>query len=40
MLMEEEPNGFSEKWGVLIELDKHVENRDFELTNIKTMIKN
>ncbi|MFJ7406100.1 MULTISPECIES: hypothetical protein [unclassified Lysinibacillus] len=35
MLMEEDQNGFSEKWGVLIELDEQLEQRDFEFKKYK-----
>lgn len=39
MLMEEDPNGFSEKWGVLIEVDKYFEKRNFELKKHKNYDK-
>ncbi|MGE7094249.1 hypothetical protein ACQKII_23025 [Lysinibacillus sp. NPDC048646] len=39
LLMEEEPNGFSEKWGVLIELNGDVESMNFEFKKYKNYDK-
>lgn len=39
MLMEEEPNGLSEKWSILIEIENQVEKRYFELKKHKNYDK-